>query len=37
MSSDNGDPLENRNLNALRKQYDFLEAQNTNLVEAEQQ
>lgn len=37
MSSDNGDPLENINLNALRKQYDFLEAQNTNLVEAEQQ
>ena len=37
MSSDNNDPLESTTLNALKKQYDFLEAQNFNLVEVEQQ
>lgn len=37
MSSDNDDPLESTTLNALRKQYDFSEAQNANLFEAEQQ
>jgi hypothetical protein len=37
VSSDNNDPLESTTLNALKKQYDFLEAQNFNLVEVEQQ
>lgn len=37
MSSDNSDPLESTTLNALKKQYDFSEAQNANLFEAEQQ
>lgn len=37
MSSDNNDPLESTTLNALKKQYSFLEAQNSNLVEVEQQ